>query len=134
MITNRYRGEIIQSYGLTTVFCNRINELVKGSDRLLSSPPRLTPGNFVERIALTLHKGELEVYVTDQEREVIVVTDLPGVEKENVEISLDYPRTDRDIVRENGMQTVERSRDRYRVVKTSGAICRGITHPHGIAE
>ena len=74
------------------------------------------------------------MYVTDQEREVIVGTDLPGVEKKNVEISLDYPRTDRDIVRENGMKTVEKKDGRYPVVGTSGAICREITHQHGGTE
>ena len=50
------------------------------------------------------------MYVVEQEREVIIVADLPGVEKENVEISLVYPRTDRDHARENGMKTLERGR------------------------
>lgn len=88
----------------------------------------------MERIALTLHKGELEVYVPEQEREVIIVADLHDLEKENVEISLDYPRTDRDIVRENGMKTVEREDGHYPVLRTSDAICRMITHQHGATK
>ena len=67
------------------------NELMTRFDRLMTSP-LLPPGNFAERIVPTL-LGELRVDVAEQENEVIVVADLPGVEKENVEISLVNPRT-----------------------------------------
>jgi len=67
------------------------------------------------------------VYVVEQKREIIIVTDLPGVEKENVEISLVYPRTDRDHARENGMKTLEREDGRYPVVRILGTFSRGPT-------
>jgi len=67
------------------------------------------------------------VYDVEQEREVIIMTDLPGVEKENVEISMVYPRTDRDHARENSMKTMERVDGRYPVVRISGTFSLGPT-------
>jgi HSP20 family protein len=106
-------------------------ELMNRFDRLMTSP-LLPPGNFVERIVPTI-LGELRVDVAEQENEVIVVADLPGVEKENVEISLVNPRT-LEIRCERKHETGEKEEGYYLKERRSGSLSRVIPLPHEVTD
>ncbi len=106
-------------------------ELMNRFDRLMTSP-LLPPGNFVERIVPTI-LGELRVDVAEQESEVIVVADLPGVEKENVEISLVNPRT-LEIRCERKQETEEKEEGYYLKERRSGSLSRVIPLPHEVTD
>jgi HSP20 family protein len=107
------------------------NELMNRFDRLMTGP-LLPPGNFVERIVPTL-LGELRVDVAEQENEVIVVADLPGVEKENVEISLVNPRT-LEIRCERKDEKEEKAEGYYLRERRSGSISRVIPLPSEVTD
>ena len=107
------------------------NELMTRFDRLMTSP-LLPPGNFAERIVPTL-LGELRVDVAEQEHEVIVVADLPGVEKENVEISLVNPRT-LEIRCERKQEKEEKEEGYYLRERRSGVISRVIPLPVEVTD
>ena len=107
------------------------NELMTRFDRLMTSP-LLPPGTFVERIVPTL-LGELRVDVAEQESEVIVVADLPGVEKENVEISLVNPRT-LEIRCERKLETEQKEEGYYMKERRSGTISRVIPLPCEVTD
>ncbi len=107
------------------------NEFMTRFDRLMTSP-LLPPGTFVERIVPTL-LGELRVDVAEQESEVIVVADLPGVEKENVEISLVNPRT-LEIRCERKLETEQKEEGYYMKERRSGTISRVIPLPCEVTD
>jgi HSP20 family protein len=107
------------------------NELMTRFDRLMTSP-LLPPGNLVERIVPTL-LGELRVDIAEQENEVIVVADLPGVEKENVEISLVNPRT-LEIRCERKQEKEEKDEGYYLRERRTGSISRVIPLPGEVTD
>jgi HSP20 family protein len=107
------------------------NELMNRFDRLMTSP-LLPTGNFAERIVPTL-LGELRVDVAEQENEVIIVADLPGVEKENVEISLVNPRT-LEIRCERKHEKEEKEEGYYLRERRSGVISRVIPLPGEVTD
>lgn len=107
------------------------NEFMTRFDRLMTSP-LLPPETFVERIIPTL-LGELRVDVAEQESEVIVVADLPGVEKENVEISLVNPRT-LEIRCERKHEKEQEGEGYYMRERRSGTISRVIPLPCEVSD
>jgi HSP20 family protein len=107
------------------------NELMDRFDRLMTSP-LLPPGNFMERIVPGL-LGELRVDIAERENEVIVVADLPGVEKENVEISLVNPRS-LEIRCERKQDLVEKEEGYYLRERRSGSFSRVISLPYEVTE
>jgi len=107
------------------------NELMNRFDRLVTSP-LLPPGNFVERIVPTL-LGELRVDIAEQENEVIVVADLPGVEKENVDISLVNPRT-LEIKCDRKQEKEEKVGGYYLRERRAGCLSRVIPLPHEVTD
>jgi HSP20 family protein len=106
-------------------------ELMNRFDRLMTSP-LLPPGNFAERIVPTI-LGELRVDVAEQESEVIVVADLPGVEKENVEIALVNPRT-LEIKCERKQEKEEKDEGYYLRERRSGSMSRLVALPHEVTD
>lgn len=107
------------------------NELITRFNNLVTSP-LLTPGNFVDKIVPTL-LGEFRVDVSELENEVIVAADLPGVEKENVEISLVTPRT-LEIQCERKEVAEQKYEGYYLRERTSGSVSRVIPLPYEVTD
>jgi HSP20 family protein len=99
----------------------------------VSSENRLLPaGGMGDRI-LPAIRGEFRVDVREHDEDVIVVADLPGVDKESVALQLISPRL-LEIACTCKQDTEEKSKNYYIRERTSGSMGRMITPPADMTE
>jgi HSP20 family protein len=92
----------------------------------------LLPGGVADRM-LPAIRGEFRVDVREHEDEVIVVADMPGVEKEDVSINLINPRTF-EISCERKGEKEEKSEGYYMRERIFGSMGRVITLPADVTD
>jgi HSP20 family protein len=92
----------------------------------------LLPGGVADRV-LPAIRGEFRVDVRVHEDEVIVVADLPGVEKKDITLNLINPRTfEISCEREGGKE--EKSEGYYMRERIFGSMSRVITLPADVTD
>lgn len=92
----------------------------------------LLPGGIGDRMIPAI-RGEFRIDVRDHEDEVIVVADLPGVEKETVTISLANPRA-LEITCERNQEKEEKANGYYVRERVSGSMRRMVALPADVME
>jgi HSP20 family protein len=92
----------------------------------------LPPGGIADRM-LPAIRGEFRVDVRELEDEVIVVADLPGVEKEDVTVSLINPIT-LEISSEKKLESEEKEKDFFVKERFSGSMKRRVILPREVTE
>jgi len=92
----------------------------------------LPPGGVGDRM-LPAIRGEFRVDVREHENEVIVVVDLPGVEKDDVTLHLLNPRT-LEVVCERKADTEEKKEGYYMRERVYGSMNRIVTLPNDVTE
>ena len=92
----------------------------------------LPPGGLADRM-LPAIRGEFRVDVRELEDEVIVVADLPGVEKEDVTVSLINPIT-LEISSEKKLESEEKEKDFFVRERFSGSMKRMVILPREVSE
>ena len=92
----------------------------------------LPPGGLADRM-LPAIRGEFRVDVRELEDEVIVVADLPGVEKEDVTVSLINPIT-LEISSEKKLESEEKEKDFFVRERFSGSMKRMVILPREVTE
>jgi HSP20 family protein len=92
----------------------------------------LPPGGIADRM-LPAIRGEFRVDVRELEDEVIVVADLPGVEKEDVTVSLINPIT-LEISSEKKLESEEKEKDFFVKERFSGSMKRMVILPREVSE
>jgi len=97
-----------------------------------SSGRLLPPGGVTDRMLPAL-RGEFRVDVREHDDEVIVVADLPGVEKENVSLNLVNQRT-LEISCERKGEKEEKSEGYYVRERTYGSMQRMVVLPADVTE
>jgi HSP20 family protein len=97
-----------------------------------SSGRFLPPGGVTDRMLPSL-RGEFRVDVREHDDEVIVVADLPGVEKEHVSLQLVNPRT-LEISCERKGEKEEKSEGYYVRERTYGSMQRMVVLPTDVTE
>jgi HSP20 family protein len=97
-----------------------------------SSGRFLPPGGVTDRMLPAL-RGEFRVDVREHDDEVIVVADLPGVEKEHVSLQLVNPRT-LEISCERKGEKEEKSEGYYVRERTYGSMQRMVVLPTDVTE
>ena len=98
-----------------------------------SSGHRLLPAGGVGDRMLPALRGEFRVDVREHEDEVIVVADLPGVEKENVSLQLINPRA-LEISCERSDEKEETTKGYYVRERMSGSLRRMVALPANVME
>jgi HSP20 family protein len=92
----------------------------------------LPPGGITDRMMPAL-RGEFRVDVREHDDEIIVVADLPGVEKEDVTISLVNPST-LEISSEKKAEKEEKEEGYYMRERVYGSLCRTVALPHDVTD
>jgi HSP20 family protein len=92
----------------------------------------LPPGGLADRM-LPAIRGEFRVDVRDLEEEVIVVADLPGLEKEDITVSLLNPVT-LEIAAARKLESGEREKEYFVKERFSGSIRRVVILPGEVTE
>ena len=92
----------------------------------------LPPGGIADRM-LPAIRGEFRVDVRELEDEVIVVADLPGVEKEDVTVSLINPIT-LEISSEKKLESEEKEKEFFVRERFSGSMKRMVILPREVTE
>lgn len=92
----------------------------------------LLPGGIGDRMIPAI-RGEFRVDVREHEDEVIVVADLPGVEKETVTLNLINPRA-LEIACERNRETEEKMEGYYVRERVSGSMRRIVALPADVME
>ncbi len=92
----------------------------------------LLPGGTGDRMIPAI-RGEFRVDVREHEDEVIVVADLPGVEKETVTLNLINPRA-LEIACERNRETEEKMEGYYVRERVSGSMRRIVALPADVME
>jgi HSP20 family protein len=92
----------------------------------------LPPGGVTDRMLPAL-RGEFRVDVREHDDEVIVVADLPGVEKENVSLQLVNPRS-LEISCERKGEKEEKAEGYYVRERTYGSMQRMVVLPTDVTE
>jgi len=107
---------------------NRFSSLMKGfeTEKLLPAP------GFQRRMVPAL-RGEFSVDVKEHEDEVIVIADLPGVEKGDISINLINPHT-LEISTSRREERKEEKEGYYMQERVYGAMSRTITLPSEVKE
>ena len=98
-----------------------------------SAGHRLLPAGGVGNRMLPALHGEFHVDVREHEDEVIVVADIPGVEKENVSLPLINPRA-LEISCERSDEKEETAKGYYVRERMSGSMRRMVALPIEVAE
>ena len=78
-------------------------------------------------------RGEFRVDVREHDDEIIVVADLPGVEKEDVTVTLVNPST-LEISSERKAEKEEKEEGYYMRERVSGSLCRTVALPHDVTD
>jgi HSP20 family protein len=99
----------------------------------VSSGNRLLPAGGMSDRMLPALRGEFRVDVREHDDEVIVVADLPGVEKEAVSLQLVNPRL-LEIACRREQDTEEKAEGYYIRERMSGSMSRMVTLPADTAE
>jgi HSP20 family protein len=94
---------------------------------------RLLPAGGMSDRMLPAVRGEFRVDVKEHENEVIVVADLPGIEKEAVSIQLLNPRA-LEISCERKGETEEKSKGYYMRERMHGTLRRVVVLPADVTE
>ena len=92
----------------------------------------LLPGGIGDRMIPAI-RGEFRVDVREHEDEVIVVADLPGVEKDTVTLNLINPRA-LEIACERNRETEEKMEGYYVRERVSGSLRRIVALPADVME
>lgn len=92
----------------------------------------LPPGGVSDRMLPAL-RGEFRVDVKDQDEEVIIVADLPGFDKKDVNIRLLNPHA-LEISCERTGETEEKSKGYYMKERLSGSMQRVVILPTDVTE
>ncbi|HNX17618.1 MAG TPA: Hsp20/alpha crystallin family protein [Methanoregula sp.] len=92
----------------------------------------LPPGGVSDRM-LPAIRGEFRVDVRDQENEVVVVADLPGIEKKDVSIRLINPHA-LEITCERKGETEEKAKGYYMRERVAGSMQRVVILPADVTE
>jgi HSP20 family protein len=92
----------------------------------------LPPGGVADRM-LPAIRGEFRVDVREHDDEVIIVADLPGVEKEDVSLQLAGPRA-LEIACEKKTESEESSEGYYMRERVSGSLRRIVALPSDVSE
>jgi HSP20 family protein len=92
----------------------------------------LPPGGISDRM-LPAIRGEFRVDVRDHDDEIIVVADLPGVEKDDVSLNLLNPST-LEIASEKETDREEKEKGYYMRERISGSMSRIVTLPANVRE
>jgi HSP20 family protein len=92
----------------------------------------LPPGGMADRM-LPAIRGEFRVDVREHDDEVIVVADLPGVERDDVSISLVNPGT-LEISSERQSEKEEKDEGYFMRERMYGSMCRIVNLPHDVTE
>ncbi|MDH7593412.1 MAG: Hsp20/alpha crystallin family protein [Methanomicrobiales archaeon] len=96
-------------------------------------PERLLPAPGFHRRMLPALRGEFSVDVREHEDEVIVVADLPGVEKDDVNLRLVDPRT-LEISSERKGEKEKTEEGYYMRERVYGSMCRRVLLPADVTE
>jgi HSP20 family protein len=99
----------------------------------LSSGNRLLPAGGMSDRMLPAIRGEFRVDVREHDEEVIVVADLPGVEKESVALELINPRL-LEIACTRDQDNEEKTEGYYIRERMSGSMSRMVTLPADVTE
>lgn len=114
-------------------FDELMNEMESRFQEVADSGTRfLQPGGFPDRL-LPAIRGEFRVDVREHEDEVLVVADLPGVEKEDVRISLVNPRT-LGISIERKAAGEEKDERYFLRERVYGSMSRTVSLPHEVSD
>lgn len=92
----------------------------------------LPPGGVADRM-LPAIRGEFRVDVREHDDEVMIVADLPGVDKEDVSVSLVNPNT-LEISCERKMDKEEKDEGYYVRERMYGSMSRLVMLPHDVTE
>jgi HSP20 family protein len=92
----------------------------------------LPPGGITDRMIPAI-RGEFRVDVRDHDDEIIVVADLPGVEKDDVSLQILNPRT-LEISCERKGENEEKSEDYYVRERVYGSMQRLVILPGDVTE
>lgn len=92
----------------------------------------LPPGGVADRM-LPAIRGEFRVDVRDHDDEVMIVADLPGVDKDDVSVSLVNP-TLIEISCERKMDKEEKEEGYYVRERMYGSMGRQVALPHSVTE
>ncbi len=111
-------------------FEEMMNEM---ESRLWGPGSRMLPaGGFTDRM-LPAIKGEFRVDVRDHEDEVLVVADLPGIEREDISLSLVSPDT-LEIMSERKAEKEEKEEGFYVRERMYGNMSRTVPLPHDVTD
>jgi HSP20 family protein len=103
----------------------RFNAMIEGLDQGKISGPAIH-----RRMLL---RGEFSVDVREHDDEVMVVADLPGMDKDNISVSLLDPRTI-EISSQRKMEKEEEWEGYYLRERTYGTVCRQVTLPARVTD
>ena len=92
----------------------------------------LLPGGITDRMMPAI-RGEFRVDVRDHDDEIIVVADLPGIEKEDVSVSLVNPSTI-EISSQRKEEKEEKEEGYYMRERIFGALSRLVALPHDVTD
>jgi HSP20 family protein len=99
----------------------------------VSSGNRLLPASGMGDRMLTAIRGEFRLDVREHDEDVIVVADLPGVDKESLTLQLINPRL-LEIVCTREKDTEEKAEVYYIRERVSGSMSRMVTLPADVTE
>ncbi len=94
---------------------------------------RLLPAGGVSDRMLPAIRGEFRVDVREHDDEVIIVADLPGIEKEDVSLQLLNPRT-LEISCKRNKENEEKSEGYYMRERVYGSLSRVVMTPADVSE
>jgi len=94
---------------------------------------RLLPAGGIADRMLPALRGEFRVDVRVHDDEIIVVADLPGVEEEDVTVTLVNPST-LEISSERKAEKEEKEEGYYMRERVSGSLCRTVALPHDVTD
>jgi HSP20 family protein len=92
----------------------------------------LPPGGITDRMMPAI-RGEFRVDIRDHDDEIIVVADLPGVEKNDVSVSLVNPGM-LEIRSERKEEKEEKEEGYYMRERMSGTMSRIVSLPHDVTD
>jgi HSP20 family protein len=92
----------------------------------------LPPGGITDRMMPAI-RGEFRVDIRDHDDEIIVVADLPGVEKNDVSVSLVNPGM-LEIRSERKAEKEEKEEGYYMRERMSGTMSRMVSLPHDVTD
>jgi len=92
----------------------------------------LPPGGITDRMMPAI-RGEFRVDVRDHDDEILVVADLPGVDKEDVSVTLVNPSA-LEISSERKGEKEEKEEGYYMRERVYGALSRVVALPHDVTD